>query len=129
MNFLLELHGSIRWWLLLIAVVALVRYGLGWQGKRPFQSLDRTLMTAFTGLLDLNLLLGLILIIFGGGLNNARIIHALTMLVAIIVAHATASWRKSGTDTVKFRNNLIVVIVVMVIVFIGVINLRGGWLF
>jgi uncharacterized membrane protein YphA (DoxX/SURF4 family) len=129
-DFILTLHGLIRWLIALVAVIALVRFALGWLNKMPYASMDRGLMAGYTGLLDLNLLLGLILLLgLGGGFPPERVEHAVTMILAVVIAHASAAWRKADDGTKKFRNNLIVVAVSMALVVLGVIRLRGGWLF
>jgi len=126
---LITIHGEIRWLVALVAVIAIVKFALGLAQKKDYTPLDRGLMSGFTGLLDLNLLLGLIIIIFGGGFNGPRIEHAGTMLVALVVAHSPAAWRRSDDAAKKFRNNLIVIVVALVLVFVGVLRLRGGWMF
>jgi hypothetical protein len=129
MDFLLTLHGEIRWILALIAVVAIVRFAMGWLRGVEYQRVDRGLVAAYTGFLDLNFLLGLILLFgLGGGFPAHRIEHAVTMFIAVGVAHSAAAWRKSDDAALKFRNNLIVVVVSLLIVILGVIRLRGGWL-
>lgn len=86
-------------------------------------------MSAFTGVLDLNFLLGLILLFgLGGGFPMERLEHAGTMIVAVVVAHSSAAWRKSQNSAVKFRNNFLVVVVALVLVFTAVTRLRGGWI-
>jgi hypothetical protein len=129
MDFLLTLHGEIRWILALVAVVAIVRFALGWLRNMEYKGMDRGLMAAYTGFLDLNFLLGLILLFgLGGGFPPHRIEHAVTMFIAVGLAHSAAAWRKSDDAALKFRNNLIVVVASLLIVVFGVFRLRGGWM-
>ncbi|GAB4274345.1 MAG: hypothetical protein Kow0080_22630 [Candidatus Promineifilaceae bacterium] len=130
MNFVLTLHGEVRWLVALVAVVAVVKFAIGWLGKKEYTSLDRRLMSAVTILMDINLLLGLILLFgLGGGFPMNRVEHATTMFLAVVVAHSSAAWRKSDDAQKKFRNNLIAVVVALALVFTAVIRLRGGWIF
>ena len=130
MTFILKLHGELRWLVALLAVIAVVKFGIGWVRRTEFKGVDRGLMAAFTGLLDLNLLFGLVLLFgMGTGLIGYRIEHATTMLPAVVTAHLSAIWRRSEDSARKFRNNLIVIIVASVLVLIGVFRLRGGWIF
>ena len=129
MNFILQFHGGIRWLVALVAVVAVVRFGLGWVRGAEFKGADRGLMAAFTGLLDLNLLFGLILLFGLGGTISYRTEHAVTMILATVAAHLSAIWRGSDDSARKFRNNLIVVVAAVVLIVAGVIRLRGGWIF
>ncbi len=130
MGFVLEIHGLIRWLVALAALVAIVKFAIGWLQKKPYTAADRGIMSAYTGLMDLNLLLGLILLFgLGGGFPMYRIEHATTMIIAIVVAHLSVIWRKSDDAAKKFRNNLIVVVVSILLVVAAVFQLRGGWIF
>jgi len=125
----MKIHGEIRWLVALVAVIAIVRFGYGLARRADYKGLDRALMATFTGLLDLNLLLGLVLLFGLGGLPGFRLEHAMTMLLAVVAAHASAAWRKSDDAVKKFRNNLIVVLLAVIFVAAGVLRLRGGWVF
>ena len=130
MGFILTIHGLVRWLVAIVALVAIVRSVMGLVQKQAYTSTDRSLISAFTIVMDINLLLGLILLFgLGGGFPMLRIEHATTMILAVAVAHSTAAWRKSDNSAKKFRNNLIAVAVSLALVFVGVLRLRGGWMF
>jgi len=130
MQFLLKFHGEMRWLVVLAAAIVAGRSLLGWIRGSEFAKVDRILMSVLTGLLDLNVLLGLTLLFaYPGGFAPYRLEHALTMILAMAAAHSSAAWRKSADSKLKFRNNLLVVLVVLVLVFVGVIRLRGGFVF
>lgn len=84
-------------------------------------------MSGLVGLIDINFLLGLILLISLGFNSRPRLEHAGTMFIAVLLAHSNAAWRKSEDSAKLFRNNLILVVVVLVLVFIGVTIIRGGF--
>jgi hypothetical protein len=129
-EFVLEIHGLVRWLVAVVAIVAIVKFALGWLRNMPFTPADRGIMSAYTGLIDLNLLLGLILLFgLGNGFPMNRIEHTMTMIAAIVVAHLSAIWRKSDDSAKKFRNNLIVVVVSIFLIITAVTRLRGGWIF
>lgn len=128
MNLLLTIHGEIRWLVALVAIIAIVKFAYGWLTNAEYKPIDRGLMAAFAGLLDLNLLLGLILILTLGVAPN-RIEHAVTMVIALVIAHLNTLWRRSANSSTIFRNNLIAIILALIVVFIGVMRLRGGWVF
>jgi len=130
MEILLKIHGEVRWLVALVALIAILRFALGWLRRSEFRALDRGLMAAFSGLLDLNLVLGTILLFgLGGGLMRHRLEHMATMLLALIVAHLSAIWRRSEDSGAKFRNSLIAILVASALVVVGVVRLRGGWVF
>jgi hypothetical protein len=129
MTFLLKFHGEMRWLVVLLGAIVAIKFAAGWLRGADFQKLDRVLMLAFTILLDLNMLLGLTLL-FGlpGGWVPFRLEHATTMLLAVVAVHLSAIWRGSDDSAKKFRNNLIVILAAMALVAVGVIRLRGGWI-
>ena len=86
-------------------------------------------MAGFTGLLDLNLVLGIVLIVGLGGLTGPRIEHGVTMLLAVVAAHSSAAWKRSKDSAKKYRNNMIVIVVAVLLVALAVFRLRGGWIF
>lgn len=130
MQFLLKFHGEMRWLVTLAAAVVGVRSLVGWLRGSEFGKADRIQMSVLTGLLDLNLLFGLVLLFaLPGGLAPNRLEHLVTMGLAVATAHASAAWRKSPDSTRKFRNNFLVVVAVVVLVITGVLRLRGGWMF
>ena len=129
MGTLMTIHGEVRWLVAVLAVVIIIKFAIGWLGRRKYTSLDRSLLTAYTILLDINVLLGLILLFFNGGINGPRLEHAVTMLLAVIAGHMTAMWRRSTDSPTKFRNQLLLVALSLLLVFFGIIRLRGGFTF
>jgi len=129
MNTFMTIHGEVRWLVAILAVVIIIKFASGWLGRRGYTSLDRSLLTAYTILLDINVLLGLILLLFNGGFSGPRLEHATTMLLAVIAGHMTAMWRKSTDSATKYRNQLLLVVLSLLLVFFGVIRLRGGFTF
>ncbi len=128
MSLLLTIHGELRWLVALAGLIVIVKDLIGWLGKREYKSLDRTLLMVFTILLDINVLLGLIILLFGGVFNGPRLEHATTMLLATIAAHLTARFR-GAPDAIRFRNQLLLVLLALALVLLGVIRLRGGFMF
>ncbi len=128
MSLLLTIHGELRWLVALAGLIVIVKFLIGWLGKREYKSLDRTLLMVFTILLDINVLLGLIILLFGGVFNGPRLEHATTMLLATIAAHLTARFR-GAPDALRFRNQLLLVLLALALVLLGVIRLRGGFMF
>ena len=51
-----------------------------------------------------------------------RIEHAVTMIIAAVVAHLPVMW-KNADDKIRFRNSLFIVLDVLIIIFIGVVRL------
>lgn len=128
MEITLMIHSLWRWVVVLVALAALVKWGLGWfQHKNP-DLMDRRLMLIFTSVLDVQLLLGILVLVLqasAGVLQRAALEHATIMVIAVVIAHLSAMWRKRDDNTV-LRNNFLVVLVVAVLIGIGVARV-GGW--
>ena len=126
MDIVRTIHGEVRWLVAIVAVIVIVKFAIGLIQKSEYKSMDRGLMSGLVGLIDINFLLGLILL-FNRGFDRMAVEHAGTMFVAVLLAHSNAAWRKSEDSAKKFRNNLILVIVVLALVFAGVTVIRGGF--
>jgi len=129
-GFVLMLHSLVRWAVVVVAVVALVKFALGWLRGGAFDRMARGLASGFSGLMDLQMLLGLISL-FGSGLSGEgfpmyRIEHAITMIVAVVVAHLPAMWRKQS-DKVRYRNTFFAVVGSLALIFVGIASLPQGW--
>lgn len=126
-NFLFAAHSGLRWLVVLAALVALVWMIVGLVQRRTYDQLARRIMLAFSGLLSLQWLLGLVLFVVLGSFELAhRWEHLVTMTIAVGVSHMHNRW-KAAPDAVRFRNGLIIVVVVLVLVYIGVARLPQGW--
>jgi hypothetical protein len=122
MNILLTIHSYLRWLIMIVALVAAVKFALGWLRGGTFKGMDRGLASGFSGLIDLQVTLGIIYLIWNGlageGFPMFRIEHAIAMIIAAVVAHLPVRW-KDADDKTRFRNSLFVVLDVLIIIFIG----------
>lgn len=90
MDVLFHAHSGLRYLVLLAGVVAVVVLAAGWLGRRPLGRLARIATGAFVGLLDLQVLLGIALLI-GGRLAPGIWGHAVLMVVAAAVVHVASA--------------------------------------
>lgn len=129
MNILFLAHSGLRWLVCLVAVIALIKFLIGWLRGGQFKGMDRGLMSGFSGLMDLQVTLGIILLLrngfMGTGFPRYRLEHGLIMIVAAVVAHLSVRW-KNADDTTRFRNNSLLIIGSLVSVLIGLLVLPGG---
>jgi uncharacterized membrane protein YphA (DoxX/SURF4 family) len=129
MNMLLMAHSGLRWLVLLVALITIVKYLIGWLQRGQYKGMDRGLMAAFSGFLDLQSLLGLILFLWSGfagvGFPFFRIAHAAIMIAAAVVAHMSRRW-KNADDATRFRNNLFLIVGSLLLILIGISILPGG---
>lgn len=120
-NFILILHNLIRWLVLIIGVLAVIRAFYGWLGKKEWVQIDDRLGLGFTIGMDIQLLLGLLLYFvfspitktafqdFGAAMADAdlrffAVEHILMMVIAVILVHiGRALSRRADSDAGKFK--------------------------
>ncbi|MBI3242237.1 MAG: hypothetical protein HYZ49_08090 [Chloroflexi bacterium] len=121
-DFLLVLHSLVRWLILIAALAAVIRFLAGWRRAARFDRLDNGLAAVFSGMMDLQVALGLIYMFWtgfaGAGFAPYRIQHAITMIFAAIAAHLPSRWKKE-IDTIRYRNSLFAVLGAIVIIIVG----------
>ena len=117
MTLLLTTHSFMRWLILIVAFVAIIKFALGWWRGEKFKSMDRGLASGFSGLMDLQATIGLVFLVWSG-LAGA----GFPMAIAAVVGHLSARW-KNAEDKIRFRNSLFIVLDVLILVFIGVMRL------
>lgn len=135
---LLLLHSYLRWVVLAVALVTLVRTSASASRKLSWTKLDEQFTVALVGLADLMLLLGLALWLWlspltqvamsqglfsGGTLTFFAVAHPVTMLVAIVLLHLGRVRLKKSADTparhAQWRRS--------VAVFLGLVVLAIPW--
>ncbi len=136
MNVILFLHSWVRWLVLLVGLAALIKLVIVLARRGTFDSMARGLTSAFAGLLDLNVLLGLILLVwkglaegslfdFSNALARSRWEHLFVMIFALAAAHLPARW-KSQDDAPRTRKTLLAVVAALLLVVMGVFTLVGN---
>ena len=128
MAILLEIHSILRWLIVLVGFTAIVKFLVGMARKSTFGKMDRGLSSGFSGLMDLQVTLGLLYFLitgFGGaGFPLYRIEHLTTMLIAAVIGHAPSMFKKAPN---KHARAFYAVIGALILVVIGVYRLPGGW--
>jgi hypothetical protein len=132
MLFLLTLHSIVRWLVILVAVAAIIKLAIGLAQKQDTDKMTGGLISAFGGLMDTQLLLGLLFFVWNGlagaGFPRERWEHFTIMFLAVIVAHLPAMWKKADPQK-RQRNTLAAIIGSLVLVVLGVSLLQPNrWL-
>jgi hypothetical protein len=128
MAVVLFLHSWVRWIILIVAVAALVKHAIGLMQKSPYDKMARGLMAGFSGLMDLQVLLGIVLLVLIGGPQRMHFEHLGTMIIAAVVAHLPAIWKKKA-DNVRYRNNVLVIIGALLLIVAAIAPLGNRWFF
>ena len=142
-SLVLTLHSLVRWAIVIVGIVAIVRAFMGWRGSRPWAQLDDRLGLTFASVMDVNLLLGLLLYFvlspittaafqdFGAAMADSAqrffvVEHILVMLIAVVVAHIGRSRsKKAANDQGKFKQAAIFFTIAMALVLLAIPWDRG----
>ncbi len=129
LSLVLMTHSLVRWVIEIVSAIALIWFLLVWLRGLRSERLDRGLMAAFSGVIDIQVFLGIIYILWSGfagaGFPRYRIEHAIIMIVAAVLAHLSVRWRDSDYR-LRARNNLFLILGVMVLVIIGLSRVPGA---
>jgi hypothetical protein len=102
----LSIHNIFRWLVVAAALFALFQAYSGWLRKRAWQNLDRTAGIIYTSALDIQMLLGVVLMFLIGLPNLGRFLmeHIIPMALALVFAHVgSSSAKKADVDADKHR--------------------------
>lgn len=120
-------HSFVRWIVILLTVAALLKLGIGFFTNAAYDTLAHRLMLGFTIGITLQWLIGIVYFVVLGAFNvGYRWEHAVIMTIAVGLAHMNPRW-KNAPDKVRYRNGLIIIVVVLALVFVGVLRLPYGW--
>lgn len=126
---LLNLHSDVRWLVLFVAVLAILKFGWGWWRGGAFTGFDRALTASYSALIDLQALLGIVFFFWSGytgdGFPRFRFEHGFAMLLALVAAHLPARWRRLE-DRTRFRKTLFAILASVALILTGISTLPGG---
>ena len=129
MDILVTIHSALRWAIIVIAALAVIKFTIGWAGDSVFKGMDRGLAAGFSGLMDLQVMIGLIYFVWNGievtGFPLYRILHMIVMLIAAALAHVPARF-KNLTDKLRFQYSAFTIIGSLALIFVGIALLPGG---
>ncbi len=138
MEILVAVHNIMRWVVVILAIVALVRAYRGWLGRREWAPVDKRISTFFGAAMDTQMLLGIILWIFGNwglkafaipvaegasriGLLFFVLEHAFAMVVAVMMVHiGSALARKAQEAANKHKWAAIFYTIAVLLILIAV---------
>lgn len=121
----LYLHSYLRWVVLLLALVAIVKYASGLSSNKTFTEGDRKIGLFYMISMDVMLLIGLVLYLFLSPITQAAfadfgaamkekalrfwaVEHFLGMIIALVLTHIGYSRiKKPSIDKNRFRTGLI----------------------
>lgn len=123
MSTFIIIHSINRWLASISALALIITLIVGWIQKKPFHKKTAFLTSAFVGFMDLQMLLGVILLVLNmsikGNIEQDDIEHATTMFLAVIAAHLTGLWKKKEGN-IRTRNTLFAVLASILLILMGV---------
>jgi hypothetical protein len=125
------LHSWTRWLFLVVTVIAVVIFALAWLRAQPWTTRANALLNAYSGLMGLQWLFGLVLLGVWGSMSGFGQRHFWEHLtvqtIAVVVANAHHGWRRRElTDKARYGRGLAVILVSLVLVVIGIFVLPVG---
>jgi len=121
---LLAIHNLTRWVVLAVVLFALYRAYAGWLGKKGWEKNDRLAGLIFTIAIDVQMLLGILLII-GRGFSVIQMRfymeHIGPMILAVVFAHVGSSLSKKAEEDVdKHRKAAIWFTLTLLVILVSI---------
>jgi len=127
MDIFLSIHSILRWFIILLAALAIFKYAVSWAGNGSFKGMDRGLAAALSGLMDAQALLGFVYFLWdgfaGAGFPGYRWLHMLLMIAAAGLMHVPARLKSLG-DKQRFSYSILSILGALVLVFVGIAILK-----
>ena len=135
---LLHLHNTLRWVILIVAAIVLIRSYSGWFGKKRWGKTDTRLGLVFSSVFYLQFLIGFALYAFyspllkiafadfGAAMKNAElrfiaVEHTTMMVFALILVHlGQMKSKKANTYTKKHRTAAIFYSIATILILIAI---------
>ena len=127
MNFLYHAHSGLRYLVLLAAFAALIALAYALASGRAGRA-TRVFPAIFTGLLDLQVLLGIGLVL-GGLMPDIVVGHLVMMIIALIVAHGASILARRSADERRALVIRLAGIVLALVIIVGGIMALGRSVF
>ena len=127
MNALFAAHSGLRYLVLLAGLVAVIYFALGLLQKRPYTRAVRTVGAIFGGLLDLQIVLGIILVAMGRYYPQL-IGHIVLMVLAAVVVHVALARNRKRAQP-GYALPLVGVVVGLVLLVAGILAIRPSIFF
>lgn len=127
MNALYHAHSGLRYLVLAVGLLAALAFAYALAARRPLGA-ARGLTAAFTGLLDLQLLLGLALV--AGGIRYGALAgHAVAMALAVVAAHVASVLARRAADERRALTVRLLGVLVPLLLLVGGIMAIGRGVF
>jgi heme A synthase len=125
-NMLFYAHSGLRFLVLLTAAMAVAVLLWGWSSRRPFDRQSRAITAVFTGVLDLQVTLGILLVVLRPW-YGALMGHLIMMIAAAFAAHGIIVYGRKQADPRRAHMiSLIGVALALLLILGGIMSIRDN---
>ncbi len=128
MQMLFSAHSGLRYLVLLGGVAAFLYFAYAVATKKGDERTAGILGSAFVGLLDLQALLGIVMVVMGT-FYPALIGHLVMMIGAAVIAHVAMAMGRKAADPAKANRLRLIGVVVALLLIVGGISAIGRGVF
>ncbi|MEX2583233.1 MAG: hypothetical protein WD766_08155 [Gemmatimonadota bacterium] len=128
MQMLFMAHSGLRYLVLLVGIAALIYFGYAVATKKGDERTGRVLGSAFAGLVDLQIVLGLLMVAFGL-FYSALIGHLFMMIAAAVVAHVAMVFARTSPNPSRGNAVRLLGVAMALVLIIGGIMAIGRSVF
>lgn len=136
-DILLQSHSYLRYFILIMLLVVIVKSTMGWIGNKPYTGIDNKLSLYLVIFTHLQLVAGIILYFTSdlvqfnsdtmknAGIRYWTVEHAFAMVIAVgLITTARSSSKKMATDLARHRR-LVLLNVIALAVILGTLTMSG----
>lgn len=132
-DFLKAAHSGIRWIVVIMALVVLVKTLIGWLGQQEYTKLDRQLWLGLVNSAAIQLLIGIVLIFmlpsnYNAGFSDTIVRkgmeHGVTNIIAIGILMYAARFKKLD-DVLQHRNKFFAVLISSALIYFAITSISG----
>ena len=130
----LKTHSYLRWVVLILALITVIKYLSGWLQKKPFTSSENKISLFYSIAMDIQLIVGLVLYLFLSPITNSFHIdmkdtfsrfwgmeHITMMIISVALVHiGRVMVKKAKTDASRFSKGAIYFLLSLLVILAGI---------
>ena len=125
MTMLFHAHSGLRYLVLLAGIIAVAAFLIGLLRRRDFGGAGPGLLAAYTGLVDLQIVLGLVLFALGRRVPGIEG-HLALMILAAAVLHGASIARRRRSQPTGYGLPLVGVVGSLMLIVLGILAIGRG---
>ncbi len=130
----LKTHSYLRWVVLILALITVVKYLIGWLQKKSFTASENKISLFYSIAMDIQLIVGLVLYLFLSPITNSFHIdmkdtfsrfwgmeHITMMILSVALVHiGRVVVKKAKTDAARFSKGTIYFLLSLLIMLVSI---------